>query len=183
MLCITGFLYGEVVVANYGFAKRTGKTIAILTKPCTALRRLAVLICTVFGGAPCTELCEYRYTAWTAILRTLPAHECQASCGDRDEFSITAQKKIPHQAGLFVSGGQNMEWPLSVFSGTGWVTSQCSTILPLSSRRKMSITASPRSSGVFWLWMWTTTRSPSATTRLMSACDCGFCLRRGRRNQ
>ena len=29
-------------------------------KPCTALCRLAVLICTVFGGTPCTELCEYR---------------------------------------------------------------------------------------------------------------------------
>ena len=36
--------------------------IAIHAKPCTVLRRLAVQKRTVFGGAPCTELCAYRYT-------------------------------------------------------------------------------------------------------------------------
>ena len=87
------FIYGKVVVANH---------IAIHRKPHTVLRRFAVQPRTVFSGAPCLKLSvdghsfekrTGKTTAWTAILWTLPAHECQASCGDRDEFSITAQKK------------------------------------------------------------------------------------------
>ena len=40
--------------------------IAILLKPHTALRRLAVQPRTVFGGAPCMRLYEYRYTYSTS---------------------------------------------------------------------------------------------------------------------
>ena len=40
--------------------------IAIHAKPCTVLRRLAVQKRTVFGGAPCTEPCVYRYTYATS---------------------------------------------------------------------------------------------------------------------
>ena len=40
--------------------------IAILLKPHTALRRLAVQPLTVFGGAPCMRLYEYRYTYSTS---------------------------------------------------------------------------------------------------------------------
>ena len=51
--------------------------IAILTKPCTALRRLAVQKRTVFGGAPCTELCEYRYK------KKAPAMQGLLSCAKK----------------------------------------------------------------------------------------------------
>ena len=40
--------------------------IAILLKPHTALRRLAVQLRTVFGGTPCMRLYEYRYTYSTS---------------------------------------------------------------------------------------------------------------------
>ncbi len=45
---------------------------------------------------------------------------------------------------------QNMVLALADCSGMGWSTSQCSTILPLSSRRKMSMPAQSRSPGHCW---------------------------------
>ena len=43
---------------------------------------------------------------------------------------------------------QNIVLSLAAVSGIGWMTSQCSTALP-SSKRRMSTTATPRSSGEF----------------------------------
>jgi hypothetical protein len=42
--------------------------------------------------------------------------------------------------------------------------------------RKMSATASPRSSGDVVMWLWVTTRSHSPMTRLMSTWSCGNCV-------
>lgn len=54
----------------------------------------------------------------------------------------------------------NMSWPPAAVSGTGWITSQCSTTLP-STTRKMSTTADPKDRK----WWWIATRFSSARTR------------------
>jgi hypothetical protein len=46
---------------------------------------------------------------------------------------------------LSIAGHQNIGWSLALVSGNGWRTSQCSTILPSSSRKK-SVATVPGSS-------------------------------------
>ena len=50
-----------VIITRRGEPSHVLMSIAILTKPYTALRRFAVQPRTVFSGAPCIELCEYCY--------------------------------------------------------------------------------------------------------------------------
>lgn len=71
------------------------------------------------------------------------------------------------------SFNQNMVLLFAASDGTVWMTSQCSTIMP-SSTRKMSTTASPRSSSPFVDCTCNHTRSPSAALRTMRARDSGF---------
>src|SRR5260221_9139885 len=69
---------------------------------------------------------------------------------------------------------QNMVLLFAAVSGIGWITSQCSTSLPFSSR-KISTTASPRgSSDRPCQWLCRMTYSPSAKTRLISYCASGW---------
>src|SRR6267143_555704 len=62
---------------------------------------------------------------------------------------------------------QNIPFALAAFSGMGWTTSQCSTILP-SSSLKMSTMALPRVPGSRTAWTCRITWSPAANTRLIS---------------
>src|SRR5690606_19064076 len=75
---------------------------------------------------------------------------------------------------------QNMPFPLTLVSGTRWVTSQCSTIRHPSTR-KMSTAAAPRSSGELCPWRWTAIRSPSTSTRWTVMRCCGLFSKIGSR--
>ena len=60
---------------------------------------------------------------------------------------LTGPARPGHQA------SQNIPLELAAFSGMGWTTSQCSTILPFSSL-KMSMMALPRVPGSRMAWTW-----------------------------
>ena len=68
--------------------------IAILLKPHTALRRLAVQPRTVFGGAPCMRLYEYRYTYSTSAQAYVnhPGKETDRSL----TYTLSAQVYVKH---------------------------------------------------------------------------------------
>src|SRR5215216_4948147 len=70
------------------------------------------------------------------------------------------------------AGHQDIGWSLALVSGNGWTTSQCSTILPFSSRKKSTATV-PGSSAEVLSNPWVTTMSPSPTTRLISMLSSG----------
>src|SRR6267378_2874039 len=69
-----------------------------------------------------------------------------------------------------------MPFAFAESSTTGWITSQCSTTLPSSSRKK-SASARPFSPGFSVRWAWVVTMSPSAMARLMSRVRSGFSAR------
>lgn len=70
-------------------------------------------------------------------------------------------------------GVQNIVLLFAEVSGTSWMTSQCSTIFP-SSTRKRSTIAWPRSPGAFTKWARTATRLPSVSTCLSVTVRCGI---------
>ena len=67
--------------------------IAILLKPHTALRRLAVQLRTVFGGTPCMRLYEYRYTYSTSA-QTYVNHP-GIGCALAHRFGMTKAATTP----------------------------------------------------------------------------------------
>ena len=64
--------------------------------------------------------------------------------GERSPSAYIVFGPVTKRKAILVT--QNMPLELRDFSGIGWRTSQCSTILPCSSR-KISTTANPSSSG------------------------------------
>lgn len=92
-----------------------------------------------------------------------------------DELLVVGGEPPPTRVpGLRRLTVENMSLRLTLLSGTSWVVSQCSAILPRWNR-KMSSTAERQAPGVSTRLECTTTRSFSEMTRLMSYSALGKC--------
>src|ERR1700757_2141506 len=78
---------------------------------------------------------------------------------------------------LMIRAGQNIVLELAEVSGTSWITSQCSTILP-SRTRNMSTIAEPRSFASTVECTCSQTRSPSDALRTTRDLESGFFLKK-----
>jgi len=93
---------------------------------------------------------------------------CVAAVISRCVASERSRLRSPRDARhARTSALQNIVFEFAEDAGIRWSTSQCSTILPASSSRKMSIPAQPWSPGQCWKQC-KTTKLPSASTRLNS---------------